>query len=58
LPDLHFLLPPFVLVGCWHLSWLISWAILGIMACVATHEAFVSVPLAELLLLSLRLIVP
>jgi hypothetical protein len=40
--------------------WLFSWAILGIVACVATHEAFVSVPLAELLLLllSLGLIIP
>jgi hypothetical protein len=57
LPDLHFLLLPFVLVGCWHLPWLIPRAILGIVACVATREAFSSVPLVELLLL-LRLIVP
>jgi hypothetical protein len=39
------------LVWCWHLPWLIPWVILGIVACIATHEAFVSVPLAELLLL-------
>jgi hypothetical protein len=55
---LHFLLPSSVLVGCWHMPWLILWAILGIMACITTREAFVSIPLAELLLLLLRLIVP
>jgi hypothetical protein len=56
---LHFLLPSFVLVWCWHLPWLIPRAILGIVACIATREAFVSIPLAELLLLLLlRLIVP
>jgi hypothetical protein len=48
---------PFILVGCWHLPWLILWAILGIMAYIATREALVSIPLAELLLL-LRLTVP
>jgi hypothetical protein len=37
---------------------MISWAILGIVACVATREAFVSLPLVELLLLSLGLIIP
>jgi hypothetical protein len=40
---------------------LIPWAIFGIVAYVATREAFVSVPLAELLLLlllSLGLIIP
>jgi hypothetical protein len=57
LPDLHFLLSSSVLVGCWHLPWLIPWAILGIMACTTTREAFVSIPLAELLLL-LRFIIP
>jgi hypothetical protein len=40
------------------MPWLILWAILGIMACITTREAFVSIPLAELLLLLLRLIVP
>jgi hypothetical protein len=35
---------------------LIPWAILGIVAYITTCEAFVSIPLAELLLL--RLIVP
>ena len=53
---MHFLLPPFVLVGCWHLPWLIPWAILGIVAHIAALEALVSIPLAELLLL--LLIVP
>jgi hypothetical protein len=56
--DLHFLLPPFILVGCWHLPWLIPQAILGIVAHIATREALVSIPLAELLLLLLRLIIP
>jgi hypothetical protein len=37
---------------------LIPWAILGIMAHIATSEAFVPISLAELLLLLLRLIVP
>jgi hypothetical protein len=37
---------------------LIPWAILGIMAYIATREALVSIPLAELLLLLLRLTVP
>jgi hypothetical protein len=59
LPDLHFLLPSSVLVGCWHLPWLIPWAIIGIMACITTREAFVPIPLAKLLLLLLlRLIIP
>jgi hypothetical protein len=43
------------------MSRLIPWAILAIVACVATREAFVPVPLAELLLrllLSLGLIIP
>jgi hypothetical protein len=41
------------------LPWLILRAILGIMAHIATREALVSIPLAELLLLLLlRLIVP
>jgi hypothetical protein len=51
LSDLHFLLPSFVLVGCWHLPWLIPWAILGVVAHIATREALVSIPLAELLLI-------
>jgi hypothetical protein len=56
---MHFLLLPFVLVMCWHLPWLIPWVVLGIVACVATREAFVSIPLAELLLLlSMGLIIP
>jgi hypothetical protein len=41
-----------------HLPWLIPRAILGIMAYIATREALVSIPLAELLLLLLRLIAP
>jgi hypothetical protein len=55
-----FLLLPFFLVRCWHLSWLIPWAILGIVDCVATCEAFVPVSLSELLLLLLSqgLIIP
>jgi hypothetical protein len=58
--DLHILHPPFFLVRCWHLSWLILWAVLGIVTYVATREAFVPVPLAKLLLLllSLGLIIP
>jgi hypothetical protein len=45
------------LIWCWHLSLLISWAIFGIVAHIATSEALVPITLAELLLL-LRLIVP
>jgi hypothetical protein len=56
LPDLHLLLPSSVLIWCWHLPLLIPWAILGIMAHIATSEALVPISLAELLLL--RLIVP
>jgi hypothetical protein len=36
---------------------MISWAIFGIVAHIATREALVSIPLAKLLLLLLRLIV-
>jgi hypothetical protein len=54
---LHLLLSSYVLIWCWHLPWLIPWAILGIMAHIATCEAFVSISLAELLLL-LGLIIP
>ena len=57
LSDLHLLLPPFVLIWCWHLPLLISWAILGIVAHIAASEALVPIALAELLLLW-RLIVP
>jgi hypothetical protein len=57
LPDLRLLLSPFVLIWCWHLSLLIPWAILVIMAHNATSKALVPISLAELLLL-LRLIVP
>jgi hypothetical protein len=45
------------LICCWHLPLLISWAILGIVAHIATSEALVPIALAELLLLW-RLIVP
>jgi hypothetical protein len=44
------------LIRCWHLPLLISWAILGIVAHIATSEALVPISLAELLLR--RLIVP
>jgi hypothetical protein len=54
---MHLLLPPSVLILCWHLPLLIPWAILGIMAHIATSEALVPISLAELLLLR-RLIVP
>jgi hypothetical protein len=57
LSDLHLLLSPSVLIWCWHLPWLIPRAILGIMAHIATCEAFVTISLVELLLL-LGLIVP
>jgi hypothetical protein len=57
LPDLHLLLSPLVLIWCWHLPLLISWAILGIVAHIATSEALVPIALVELLLLR-RLIVP
>jgi hypothetical protein len=55
LSDLHLLLSPPILVWCWHLPLLIPWAILGIMAHIATCEALVSVSLAELLVLMLLL---
>jgi hypothetical protein len=55
--DLHLLLSSLVLVWCWHLPLLISWAIFGIVAHIATSEALVPITLAELLLLR-RLIVP
>jgi hypothetical protein len=54
---LHFLLSSSILVWCRHLPRLIPRAILGIMTHIATCEAFVSIPLAVLLLL-LGLIVP
>jgi hypothetical protein len=44
------------LIWCWHLPLLISWAILGIVAHIATSEALVPITLVELLLLR-RLIV-
>jgi hypothetical protein len=56
LSDLHLLLSSLVLIWCWHLPLLISWAILGILAHNATSEALVPISLAELLLR--RLIVP
>jgi hypothetical protein len=56
LPDLYLLLSSLVLIWCWHLPLLISWAILGIVAHIATSEALVPIALAELLLLR-RLIV-
>jgi hypothetical protein len=54
---LYLLLSSLVLIWCWNLPLLISWAILGIVAHVATSEALVPIALAELLLLR-RLIVP
>jgi hypothetical protein len=54
---LHLLLSSLVLIWCWHLPLLISWAILGIVAHIATSEALVPIALAELLLLR-RIIVP
>jgi hypothetical protein len=45
------------LIWCWHLPLLIPWAILGIVAHIATSEALVPIALAELLLLR-WLIVP
>jgi hypothetical protein len=54
---LYLLLSSLVLIWCWHLPLLISWAILGIVAHIATSEALVPIALAELLLLR-RLIVP
>jgi hypothetical protein len=51
LPDLHLLLSSPVLIRCWHLPLLISWAILGIVAHIATSEALIPISLAELLLL-------
>jgi hypothetical protein len=56
LSDLYLLLSSLVLIWCWHLPLLISWAILGIVAHIATSEALVPITLAELLLW--RLIVP
>jgi hypothetical protein len=50
LPDSHLLLSSLVLIWCWHLPLLISWAILGIVAHIATSEALVPITLAELLL--------
>jgi hypothetical protein len=58
LPDLYLLLSSLILIWCWHLPLLVSWAILGIVAHIATSEALVPVALAELLLLLRRLIVP
>jgi hypothetical protein len=51
------MLSSLVLIQCWHLPLLIPWAILGIMAHIATSEALVPIFLAELMLLQ-RLIVP
>jgi hypothetical protein len=45
------------MIWCWHLLLLISWAIFGIVAHIATSEELVPISLAELLLLR-RLIVP
>jgi hypothetical protein len=58
LRDLHLLLSSLVLIWCWHLPLLISWAILGIVAHIATSEALVPITLVELLLPLRRLIVP
>jgi hypothetical protein len=54
---LHLLLSSLVLIWCWHLPLLISWAIHGIVAHIATSETLVPIALAELLLLR-RLTVP
>jgi hypothetical protein len=43
LPDLHLLVSSSVLIWCWHLPLLIPWAILGIMAHIATSEALVPI---------------
>jgi hypothetical protein len=45
------------LTWCWHLPLLISGAVLGIVAHIATSEALVPIALVELLLLR-RLIIP
>jgi hypothetical protein len=50
------MLSSLVLIWCWHLPLLVSWAILGIVAHIATSGALVPIALAELLLL--LLIVP
>jgi hypothetical protein len=57
LSDLHLLLSSLVLIWRWHLPLLISNAVLGIVAHIATSETLVPIALAELLLLR-RLIVP
>jgi hypothetical protein len=57
LPDLYLLLSSLVLIWCSHLPLLISGAILGIVAHIATSKALVTIALVELLLLR-RLIVP
>jgi hypothetical protein len=57
LPDLHLLLSSLALIWCWHLPLLFSWAIIGIVAHIATSEALVPIAMAELLLLR-RLIFP
>jgi hypothetical protein len=57
LPDLYLLLSSLVLIWCWHLHLLISWAILGIVAHIATSKTLVPIALEELLMLR-RLIVP
>jgi hypothetical protein len=54
---LYLLLSSLVLIWCWHLPLQNSWAILGIVAHIATSEALVPIALAELLLLR-RLVVP
>jgi hypothetical protein len=54
---LYLLLSSLVLIWCWHLPLLVPWAILGIVAHIATSKALVPIALAELLLLR-RLIVP
>jgi hypothetical protein len=57
LPNLYLMLSSLVLIWCWQLPLLIPWAILGIVAHIATSEALVPIALAKLLLLR-RLIVP
>jgi hypothetical protein len=54
---LYLLLSSLVLIWCWHLPLLVPWAILGIVAHIATSKALVPIALAQLLLLR-RLIVP
>jgi hypothetical protein len=48
---LHFLLPSLILICILSWLWLVSRAILGVVACVATSETSIAIALAVLLLL-------